>query len=410
MNIKKRNVSTQGALWTTSAVATMLYIFIGWIRLSFLTTAGTAFDIDSSGNLIPVLSTVGIPVILTKITTYLFPIVMLMPSIPVSFLVTEDNLVQNEVCGKRVAQFLAFIVPWFCAIPFLSGNGLFSFINWASLVFVSTANFIIPMVIYLRCLVFRRQYNLDRTTLTAKQRKLLKLIHSRSNTIKNFIDSSDAPLSQSNSLNEIQDSPQHLPTNEFSGVTEENLINRKSTVMSVFAPYFRSSDTFPDLQQATEEEIDQILTEDVPDPMTEDMEYFKQNSPTRASSVSGRDSSSEHLVPPIELNTLEIPSPAISGTERLGVVETSPTRLRSRSPVSFAVPPAPATIQRSPESRFNRKDTLPSHPQYIGRTFRSVPRWVGAYVSPRVIAIGCLAITVSITIVNIVLNIALPPP
>jgi hypothetical protein len=61
---------------------------------------------------------------------------------------------------------------------------------WTSLLFVSTANFIIPLIIFLRCLTFRIQYNVDRSTLTAKQRELLKLIHARSSTIKDYIDSS----------------------------------------------------------------------------------------------------------------------------------------------------------------------------------------------------------------------------
>lgn len=105
VNIKKKDVSTQGALWTTTAVSAMLYIFVGWIPAS-------AFLLDpKSGNVIPPLAEFGVPQILacstiltskTKITTYLFPIIALMPSIPVSFLVTESNLIQNQVVEKSI--------------------------------------------------------------------------------------------------------------------------------------------------------------------------------------------------------------------------------------------------------------------------------------------------------------------
>lgn len=84
--------------------------------------------------------------------------------------------------------FLTFILPWIISIPMLTGLSLFSFQMWTSLIFVSTANFIIPVVIYLKCLVFRRAYNADRTILTDKQRLLLKAIHARSDTIKDWVD------------------------------------------------------------------------------------------------------------------------------------------------------------------------------------------------------------------------------
>ena len=37
INLKKRNVSTQGTLWTTSFLATILYCIVGWIRILKIT-------------------------------------------------------------------------------------------------------------------------------------------------------------------------------------------------------------------------------------------------------------------------------------------------------------------------------------------------------------------------------------
>jgi len=448
INLKKRNVSTQGALWTASSLATMLYIFIGWIP-------GTAFRLNpSSGNVIPALSQFGIPVVLTKVTTYLFPIVMLMPSIPVSFLVTESNLVQNELAGKRVAQFLAYLVPWFVTIPFLTGNKLNSFIMWTSLIFVSSANFIIPIVIFLRCLVFRKSYNLDRTTLTAKQRKLLKLIHARSNTIKNYIDSSSTALNP-DPIIPVTIVTQPPNTDDFSGISEQDINNaeqpvvrepslqtsilRKSTVM--FSNWTGRTTSLGNrvgggdemvVTDATDADIEMILAEDVPDPVAEDMEWFRNLQLHRGRGErTSRDSSSAFLVESaaehgedMEMGSLRIPvvrwatelEPSSSSLDVIS--SSSKSRLRSRSPVSFVTPDRDESSFSSPlrppvrtdsrDIQLLRKDTLPSHPQYIGRTFRSVPRWVTVYISPRALAIGCLSITGSITVVNIVLNLANP--
>ncbi|KAJ3392069.1 hypothetical protein HDU92_008667 [Lobulomyces angularis] len=188
VNLKKKDVNTQGALWASSGISIILYIMIGIFP-------ALAYNFTSkNNNMITPISLYGVPVILSKITTYAFPIIMLLPSIPVSFLVTQNNLVQNELTSKRMGYFLSFILPWFVSIPFISGTLLGSFINWCGVIFVSSANFIIPILIFLRCLVFRKKYNSDRTTLSSKQRKLLKLIHISSKTIRQFVDLSAFPV------------------------------------------------------------------------------------------------------------------------------------------------------------------------------------------------------------------------
>ena len=139
-------------MWITILVSIILYIFVGIFP-------ALSYDVDSSGNIIPALSTHGIPKLLTAITCYAFSIVILLPSIPVNFIVAENNLTQNEILYKPVAIFFCKVLPWILAIPFQTGTSLSKFITWTGLLFVSPANFIIPFFIYLKCLKFRREYN-----------------------------------------------------------------------------------------------------------------------------------------------------------------------------------------------------------------------------------------------------------
>ncbi|KAJ3023275.1 hypothetical protein HKX48_003726 [Thoreauomyces humboldtii] len=177
INIKKRDVNTQGVVWSAVAIAVTFYMLVGLIP-------ALGFTLDASGSILPALMRTGK---LNKTTAYMFSIVMLLPSIPVNFIVAQNNLVQNKVAGKRVGIILAHVLPWFFCIPLQTGQTMQAFISWTSLLFVSTANFIIPLLIYIKCLRFRREYNESRA-LSEKQKLLLKEIHWSSRTIHRFID------------------------------------------------------------------------------------------------------------------------------------------------------------------------------------------------------------------------------
>ncbi|KAJ3178664.1 hypothetical protein HDU87_003487 [Geranomyces variabilis] len=177
VNIKKRDVNTQGVVWSAVGIAVAFYMLVGLFP-------ALGFNLDASGSILPALMRTGK---LNKATAYMFSIVMLLPSIPVNFIVAQNNLVQNKVAGKRIGIFLAHVLPWFLCIPLQTGQTMQAFISWTSLIFVSTANFIIPILIYIKCLRFRREYNESRA-LTQKQKMLLKEIHWSSRTIHRFID------------------------------------------------------------------------------------------------------------------------------------------------------------------------------------------------------------------------------
>ncbi|KAI8850731.1 hypothetical protein BC829DRAFT_148195 [Chytridium lagenaria] len=169
INLKRRNVNAQSTVWTAMLIAVLLY-------LSFGNISALAYDIPDSGNIIqPSPSTVSL-VSLSTATCYAFAFIMLLPSIPVSFIVAENNLTQNKVCPRFVAVFMCYILPWFAAMPLQTGDKLGIFLSWSGLLFVSTANFVIPFFIYLQCLRFRKVYN-EKRILSDKQKWLLKTIH-----------------------------------------------------------------------------------------------------------------------------------------------------------------------------------------------------------------------------------------
>jgi hypothetical protein len=93
INIKKKDVSAQQVVWTSVFGAISYYILIG----AFL---ALAFDPNSSGSALPDLTNSGIPVVLCRITVYAYSYVMLVTSIPVNFIVSFNNLVQNQVLPK----------------------------------------------------------------------------------------------------------------------------------------------------------------------------------------------------------------------------------------------------------------------------------------------------------------------
>ena len=131
-----------------------------YLCVSLVPASSYLFSCENS-NLIPILNSQGIPKILTQITIYAFPFVMLLPSIPVNFIVASSNLVQNRIMPKPLALFFCYIVPWFAAIPFQT-QGLGTMMNYSGILFINIANFIIPFVIYLKTLRFRKAYNTSR--------------------------------------------------------------------------------------------------------------------------------------------------------------------------------------------------------------------------------------------------------
>jgi len=57
---------------------------------------------------------------------------------------------ENKICNKPVANFLAVVLPWLVVLPFYCGNGLSNVINWSTLISNGIVNFIIPFLLYIK--------------------------------------------------------------------------------------------------------------------------------------------------------------------------------------------------------------------------------------------------------------------
>ncbi|KAI8850721.1 hypothetical protein BC829DRAFT_466714, partial [Chytridium lagenaria] len=149
INIKKNDVNVQGTLWLSTLTGFLTYVVVGVIpALSYL--------VPNSSNLIAVM---GSATVVGRIAGHFFSLIILLPNIPVFMVIEHANLEQNFKFNKYVSLFLCYILPVLLVIPLLTGPGLTTLIVWSSLIFVSTANFIVPLLIYLQAVKFRKKYN-----------------------------------------------------------------------------------------------------------------------------------------------------------------------------------------------------------------------------------------------------------
>ncbi|KAI9355988.1 hypothetical protein DFJ73DRAFT_250757 [Zopfochytrium polystomum] len=169
VNVKKPEVNIQWSIWTSNLIGLTTYLAVGLIP-------ALAYVIPDDSNLVAVISLLGTS---NKIFGYLFSLLVLMTSIPVFLSISQLNITQNFKVNRYVSILLCFGLPWTVSIPFLTGGYLLLLNIWGSLIFVSTANFVVPLGIYLKAINFRKTYNRSRL-LTPKQRQLLRVIHAYS--------------------------------------------------------------------------------------------------------------------------------------------------------------------------------------------------------------------------------------
>lgn len=182
INIKSNRVQTQSVMWSTMVVSATFYVVIG---IFF----ALGFDLNSSDNSLLALVNSGAGGALTitsQISVALYAYVMLLPSVPVNFIIAEKNLTQNQIMSRPWAIFFAFVVPILACIPLQTGNLLFVFLTWTSLTFTAFVNFILPLILYLKCVEFRQQF-IKSKILTLHQLKLLTVIHCKSLEIEQFL-------------------------------------------------------------------------------------------------------------------------------------------------------------------------------------------------------------------------------
>lgn len=132
--------SIRKIVWTATSISTFGYITLGIL-------GAMAFDLDLSTNIVTSIRKSELRNTFFGFSTYLFPFILLI-SVPINVIVIRYNLVRTGFCGENLAIF-STILPWFLVIPFQSGYWLNVFTNWTSLLFISSANFIIPFWLYI---------------------------------------------------------------------------------------------------------------------------------------------------------------------------------------------------------------------------------------------------------------------
>ncbi|TVY52001.1 hypothetical protein LCER1_G006470 [Lachnellula cervina] len=147
INELSRTVSIHKTIIYPIIVCVILYIVIGL-------TGASSFAIDDSSTLLATLSASNGSRVLTTITDILFPVAVLVTSVPVFSIVIRYNLVRGNLCSNRYAILWASVLPWVIIIPLQTKGYLVIIMNWASLIFGSTTNFIIPLVLFISSKIY----------------------------------------------------------------------------------------------------------------------------------------------------------------------------------------------------------------------------------------------------------------
>ncbi|KUJ07081.1 uncharacterized protein LY89DRAFT_789882 [Mollisia scopiformis] len=142
INELSRRVSIRRSIAYPIVICVALYIIIGL-------TGAASFQIDPSSDLLATLSAAKKHNILIIIVNILFPISVLVTSVPVFAIVIRYNLVRGNLCSNRWAIVWASLIPWVLIIPFQTKGWLVLVMNWSSLIFGSSTNFIIPLTLYI---------------------------------------------------------------------------------------------------------------------------------------------------------------------------------------------------------------------------------------------------------------------
>ncbi|CAI2164001.1 17661_t:CDS:2 [Funneliformis geosporum] len=135
------SVPIRKAVWYSLIISTVIYLLLGIM-------GGMAYKMESTSNIISTINESSEKSIISVITTYLFPLAVLITSIPVYTIIIRYNLIRTGYCGKVMANLLSCALPWVIIIPFQTGFWLNAFMNWTSLIFNSSCNFILPFYLY----------------------------------------------------------------------------------------------------------------------------------------------------------------------------------------------------------------------------------------------------------------------
>ncbi|CAG8474213.1 10553_t:CDS:2, partial [Funneliformis mosseae] len=117
------SVPIRKAVWYSLLISTVIYLLLGIM-------GGMAYKMESTSNIISTINESSEKSVVSVITTYLFPLAVLITSIPVYTIIIRYNLMRAGYCGKVMANLLSCALPWVIIIPFQTGFWLNAFMNW----------------------------------------------------------------------------------------------------------------------------------------------------------------------------------------------------------------------------------------------------------------------------------------
>jgi hypothetical protein len=141
-NAKQSHVSPHKTVGSDVSIMTTLFVLVSVL-------GGMAYAVPENSSIVQAIASSPDVTLLSEIAGYTFPIAALVTSIPINIIVLRYNLIQSKTCRSGWANVLAGGLPWLVAIPCMSGSGLATAVGWSSLFLVSSANFVIPFVLYI---------------------------------------------------------------------------------------------------------------------------------------------------------------------------------------------------------------------------------------------------------------------
>eukprot|EP01132_Coremiostelium_polycephalum_P002447 gene2447-3022_t len=127
VNESDPKVNINKSIWKSTLISTLIFISIGIFgALAFK-------QISSSQDILSLINTSKEANIFSRLSVYFFPFIVLASTIPVFSIIVRYNLMQNKLMTKKLANFLAIVLPWIIVIPFATGNWLNQISNWATI-------------------------------------------------------------------------------------------------------------------------------------------------------------------------------------------------------------------------------------------------------------------------------------
>ncbi|KAF8550992.1 hypothetical protein OG21DRAFT_1445836 [Imleria badia] len=139
------SVNVRLVVWASVLISCLIYIPIGWL-------GGLAFAFPNNATLLQVFATDrehGAWSAIARVSSYVFPLAVLITSIPVFTIVIRYNLLRGNICSNKMAIFWSAIFPWLIVIPFQTNDGLVTILNWASLIVTSPSNLLVPFILFI---------------------------------------------------------------------------------------------------------------------------------------------------------------------------------------------------------------------------------------------------------------------